>query len=87
MGADGVFRRATRTDFALFGERQARDVIKATCRGSRIEARRFQLIPIELRAFKEIVELRAIMRIINDELLRPWAGFNFRSEHHALASG
>src|SRR6185436_9192501 len=87
MGADGIFRRTASADFTFFGKRQARNVIKATCRGSRIETCRFQFIPVELRTFKEIVELGSIMRIINDELLRPWTGFNFGREYHALASG
>ena len=35
----------------------------------------------------KIIELVAVLRIVDDELFRPRTGFNFRRKHHALPPG
>ena len=53
----------------------------------RADACRLELLPIENRVRLEIVELIAVLRIVDDELLRPRTGFNFGRKHHAVSPG
>ncbi len=82
MGAERVFARTRRLELALLGERQRRDIRKATGPLRARDIRLGQLLAIEDRALEEVGDLLAIALIVDRELLGPWTRLDVRRQHH-----